>query len=93
MRDNIHFRRVMMIMTLVWGFGLLAEAAVAIALVLTLSVHNYLIVGPIVGYGTIGGLSLWTWWYARESRRRGRARADAEAALKATTDQPSVQAS
>ena len=91
MRDNMHFRRVMMIMTLVWGFGLLAEAAVAVALVLSLSIHNYLIVSPIVGYGTMGGLSLWTWWYARESRRKGRARAAAQAALMGA-EQPGVQA-
>ena len=91
MRDNMHFRRVMMIMTLVWGFGLLAEAAVAVALVLSLSIHNYLIVSPIVGYGTMGGLSLWTWWYARESRRKGRARAAAQAALTGA-EQPGVQA-
>jgi hypothetical protein len=91
MRDNMHFRRVMMIMTLVWGFGLLAEAAVAVALVLSLSIHNYLIVSPIVGYGTMGGLSLWTWWYARESRRKGKARAAAQAALTAS-EQPGAQA-
>jgi len=90
MRENVHFRRVMMIMTLVWGCGLLAEAAVAVALVLALSVHNYLIVGPIVGYGTMGGLSLWTWWYARESRRKGQARAASAAAL-ATAETPHAQ--
>ncbi|HEX4740201.1 MAG TPA: VC0807 family protein [Caulobacteraceae bacterium] len=89
MRDNMYFRRVMMIMTLVWGFGLLAEAAVAVALVLTLSIHNYLIASPIVGYGTMGGLSLWTWWYARESRRRGQARA-ATAAV-ATPEAANIQ--
>jgi hypothetical protein len=82
----------MMIMTLVWGCGLLAEAAVAVALVLTLSIHNYLIVSPIVGYGTMGGLSLWTWWYARESRRKGQARAAAAAAL-ATAETPHTQTS
>jgi len=53
LRGNLYFRRVMMTMTLVWGFGLLAEAAVAVALVMILSVHNYLIVAPIVGYGTM----------------------------------------
>lgn len=90
MRENVHFRRVMMVMTVVWGCGLLAEAAVAVALVLTLTVHNYLIVGPIVGYGTMGGLSLWTWWYARESRRKGQARAAAAAAL-ATAETPHTQ--
>ena len=78
-RDSVQFRRVMMVMTLVWGFGLLAEAAVAVALVLILTVHDYLIAGPIVGYGTMGGLSLWTWWYARRVRRRRLASGAAEA--------------
>jgi hypothetical protein len=72
MRDNIHFKRSMRLMTLVWGFGLLAEAAVSASLVLTLSVHDYLIAGPIVGYGTMGGLGCWTWWYANYKRRQGR---------------------
>jgi hypothetical protein len=81
MRDNTRFRRVMMTMTLVWGFGLLGEAAVSAGLVMILTIHDYLIAGPIVGYGTMGCLSLWTWWYARESRRKGRERAAAEAAL------------
>jgi len=80
LKDNAGFRRVMMIMTLVWGFGLLAEAAVSTALVLVLSVHDYLIAGPILGYGTMGSLSLWTFLYARYARRRGEARRAAEAA-------------
>ena len=88
LRDNVHFRRVMMIMTLVWGVGLLAEAAVAAALVFALSIHDYLIVGPIVGYGTMGALGLWTYWYASESRRKGRERAAAQVAA----EQPGIQA-
>jgi len=88
MRDNSYFRRTMMIMTLVWGFGLLAEAAVAGALVFTLSIRNYLLVSPVVGYATIGGLSLWTWWYARRQRRKGEARRAAEEALRATSPSP-----
>ena len=79
MRDNVHFRRVMTIMTLVWGFGLVGEASLAVVLVFTLSVHDYLIAGPILGYGTTGALSLWTFLYARERRRIGAARRAAEA--------------
>jgi hypothetical protein len=79
LRDNLHFRRTMMIMTLVWGFGLLAEAGVAVGLVLTLSIHDYLIVSPVVGYGTMGGLGFWTYWYANRQRRKGRERAAREA--------------
>ena len=79
MRDNTYFRRTMMIMTLVWGFGLVAEAAVAVCLVLVLSVRDYLLVGPVVGYGTMGGLSFWTYWYSRRQRRKGELRRAAEA--------------
>ena len=80
LRENPHFRRVMTVMTLVWGFGLLAEAAVSTLLVLNLSVHDYLVAGPILGYSTMGALSLWSFLYGRRARRRGEARRAAEAA-------------
>ena len=84
MRDNAGFKRVMLVMTLVWGVGLLAEAGVATVLVFKLSIRDYLIVGPMVGYGTMGALSLWTFLYARSRRRRGEAaRKAAEEAAKA----------
>jgi hypothetical protein len=70
-RDLPRFRRVMTIMTLVWGFGLLASTALACALVYTLSIHDYLIFGPFVGYGSMGLLGAWTFWYARRAQRRG----------------------
>jgi hypothetical protein len=68
------FRRTMTLMTLVWGFGLLADVAVSVALVFTLSIREYLIVNPILGYGTIGALSLWSALYGRRAKRRGEAR-------------------
>ncbi len=80
LRDDRFFRRAMMIMTLVWGFGLVAEAAVAGMLVFTLSIRDYLLVSPVVGYATAGALTLWTFWYARRQRRKGEARRVAEAA-------------
>jgi len=83
LRDNVFFRRAMTIMTLVWGFGLVGEAALAVALVFALSVQQYLLVGPIVGYGTMGALSFWTFWYSRRQRKKGevrRAEAEAQAA-------------
>jgi hypothetical protein len=74
----------MLTMTLVWGAGLLAEAGIATLLVFKLSIRDYLIVGPMVGYGVIGALSLWTFLYARRQRRRGEAaRQAAEDAAKA----------
>jgi hypothetical protein len=74
------FRRTMMAMTLVWGFGLLVDVAVGVALVETISIREYLIVNPILSYGTMGALGLWTFWYGRRQRRRGEARRAAEAA-------------
>ena len=83
LRDNIFFKRTMLIMTLVWGFGLVTEACVAIALVFTLSVSQFLLVSPIVGYATSGALIAWTVWFTRRQRRLGaerRAAAEAQAA-------------
>jgi hypothetical protein len=71
---NAGFRRTMTIMTVVWGLGLLADVAISVALVFTLSIRAYLIVNPILGYGTMGGLSLWTFLYGQRARRRGEAR-------------------
>ena len=89
LRDNIYFRRSMTVMTLVWGFGLLGEAAVSVALVFTLSVHDYLIAGPILGYGVSGALGLWTFFYVRAKRRLGaERRAAAEQAARAAANGP-----
>lgn len=76
------FRRTMMIMTLVWGGGLLADVAVSVVLVFALSIREYLIVNPILGYGTMGGLSLWSFLYGRSAKRRGEARRAASEALR-----------
>ena len=59
-------------MTLVWGFGLLAQTALACLLVFALPIADYLIVSPILGYGTMGALGLWTFWYGRASGAKAR---------------------
>ena len=79
LRDNKYFRRSMTVMTLVWGFGLLAQTALACLLVFTMSIRDYLLASPILGYGTMGALALWTVWYVRRQKRRGAARRAAEA--------------
>ena len=81
------FRRTMMVMTLVWGFGLLAEFAVSVALVFALSIREYLLVHHVLGYGTMGALSLWTFLYGRRAQRRGEAiRAEALSAIQTNSD-------
>ncbi len=85
MRENAGFRRTMMIMTVVWGAGLLLESALGVVLVFTLSIRDYLLASPVVGYSTIGALTVWTFWYMRRRRAAGAATmaAHAEAAKRA----------
>ena len=79
MKDNVHFRRTMTVMTLVWGFGLLAEAAVSALLVFILPVRQYLLVGHPLGYAVMGAIGLWSFFYAARQRRKGEARRAAQA--------------
>ena len=80
LQANAGFRRTMTLMTVVWGLGLLVDVAISVVLVFTLSIRAYLIVNPILGYGMLGGLSLWSFLYGQRARRRGEARRAAEAA-------------
>lgn len=68
------FRRTMTVMTVVWSLGLLADVAVSVVLVFVLSIREYLIVNPILGYGTMGTLALWTFLYGQRAKRLGEAR-------------------
>lgn len=67
------FRRSMTLMTVVWGLGLLVDVAIGAVLVFTLTIKQYLLVSPVVGYAVLGSLSLWTFWFARRSKRRNEA--------------------
>lgn len=67
-RDTPRFRRIMTIMTLVWGIGLFASAALACVLVFALSTRDNVIVSPFLSYGVVSALALWTAWYRRHSR-------------------------
>ncbi|HEY1416238.1 MAG TPA: VC0807 family protein [Caulobacteraceae bacterium] len=86
-RDDPGFKRTMNLMTLVWGSGLLADAAISIVMVFALSIHDFMIANRILGYAAMGTLSGWTFWYARRARRRGDARRAAEAAAAAEAAQ------
>jgi hypothetical protein len=68
-----------MVMTLAWGVALTGEAALAAALVFVLPIRQYLIVSPVIGYGALAALTLWTYRYA--ARRVAAARAASERAL------------
>lgn len=74
LRERKPFRRTMTIMTVVWGIGLIVDVLIGAALIFTMSIRAYLVVGPLLGYAVTGGLSLWTFWYARRKQREGRGR-------------------
>lgn len=71
LRGSKFFEASMMTMTLVWGFGLLAQTAIACVLVFTLPIATYLLVSPFLGYGAMGALGLWTFFYAKRRKRVG----------------------
>jgi hypothetical protein len=74
LRADADFRRTVTIMTLVVGVGLLIDAAVSVLLVFTLSIRDYMILGPIIGYAWVGGLGLWVMAYSHWAKRRSEAR-------------------
>jgi hypothetical protein len=82
-RDEATVRYTIMVMTLAWGFGLVADFLLSGVLIFALSIHDYLLVGPVIGYATIGGLTLWTALYRRHRERF----ADALRAQRAAQDQ------
>lgn len=69
-RESLRFRRVMMVMTLTWGAGLLTSSALACLLVFALSIQDYLIVSPVIGYGTMAIVGLRTIRYKRSAQRQ-----------------------
>ncbi len=87
-RDNPHFRRAMTVITLVWGFGMLAHTALSCILVFTLTIHDFLLVSPVVGYGVVGLLALWTYAYGRRRRRIAAAREAVEASADGRPSSP-----
>jgi uncharacterized membrane protein (DUF485 family) len=70
-KDDPAFRRMMTVMTIVWGVGFIVETAIRSVLVFSLPVGRFLNIGPIVGYSTIGLLMLWTFLYGRAAEKRG----------------------
>ena len=62
------FLRDMAMLTAVWGVGLLAETVAACILLYSMPMEEFLLVNPVVGYGTIGALVLWSLWAMRRWR-------------------------
>jgi hypothetical protein len=68
LQENQEFRRDMTMLTAVWGIALLAETAAACILLYCMPIQEFLIVNPVVGYGAMGGLVLWSFWSVKRWR-------------------------
>jgi intracellular septation protein A len=67
LRDAPFFRRAMLIMTLAWGVGLVIECALAVTMTYMLTVQQFMIAGPVVGFGVPALLTLWTSRFVRRT--------------------------
>jgi hypothetical protein len=65
-----HVLRGLRVMSAVWGAGLIFQGALLGWMAWTWPVERYLLVSPVVGYGIIGALAIWTYSY-RQALRRG----------------------
>lgn len=74
------FRRTMTVLTTVWGVTYLVEAGVRVALAYVLDTDTMVTVSPIMIYGVLGMLALWTTLYSKRSQAEGERRAAAAAA-------------
>lgn len=82
-------RRVFRTITLVWGCGLIAEAALRVVIALSLPPAIAITVSPVLGIGAIGLMILWTTAYVRRARRRGAAY-DAATAIVESSSAPTA---
>jgi hypothetical protein len=60
-------------LSLVWGVGLVAQGLLLGWMAWTWKVETYLILSPIIGYGMLGALGLWSWRYGKTMGRNARA--------------------
>jgi hypothetical protein len=89
MRESAVFKQTMLVLTLVWGFGLVARTAIACVLVFSVPIPTYLALSPVLGYASMGGLAGFTVLYVRRRRRIGNAlRAAAAANAAAASVEP-----
>lgn len=89
------FRRSMRVMSAVWGVSLLMEAAIRTALVIALSVGQFLAISPFVTYGIIALLFIWTFRYGRTNRKlstESMRSIDAEEQVASATSSPTENA-
>jgi glycerol uptake facilitator-like aquaporin len=67
------FRRVFVVMTVVWGAGFVVQAAVNAAIIEATSTEKAFVINKILPYLFLGVLGAWTFLYGMRAKRRGEA--------------------
>ncbi|HEY1932373.1 MAG TPA: VC0807 family protein [Acetobacteraceae bacterium] len=65
--EDAVYRRVLIRLTIFWGVGLLAEAALRVWLILLLPVAVFLAVGDVLGMVFVAAMIAGSWWYGRRA--------------------------
>jgi intracellular septation protein A len=69
------FRRVMRVISIVWGTGFILQAIVNIVLIFTVSLDLIIVLGNVLTYGNIALLVTWTFlytaWLQHRAKKRG----------------------
>lgn len=60
--------RVFRILTFVWGVGLVAQTSLLCVLASIWPIGRYLLVSPFIGYGLLGLLLLWSFFYVEKRK-------------------------
>jgi hypothetical protein len=71
------FRRVFVVMTVVWGLGFVLQAAINITIIEATSTSKAFVINKILPYIFLAALGAWTFAYGRRAKRRGEARSQA----------------
>ncbi|MGH9067734.1 MAG: hypothetical protein ACRD0J_09635, partial [Acidimicrobiales bacterium] len=82
------FRRVFVVMTVVWGLGFMVQAAASAAIIEVTSTHQAFLINKILPYIALGLLGAWTVVYGVRAKKRGEAMAAARAAAQAQAVAP-----
>lgn len=60
--------RVFKVLTGVWGVGLVLQTTLLCTLAWVWPIGRYLLVSPFIGYGVVGVLMLWSFWYGEKRK-------------------------
>lgn len=69
------FRRVFVVMTVVWGLAFVVQAAISTTIIEATSTDKAFVINKILPYIFLAALGAWTAFYGLRAKRRGEARA------------------